>query len=494
MNRFTKALKRLVPNKRRLIQLYCALLANANLKGFATGKIYTGIGKNVCTPGLNCYSCPGAVSSCPLGAMQNALASSGKTAPFYVFGIILLFGITLGRTVCGFLCPFGLIQDLIYKIKTPKIRKSKITKLLSSLKYVFLVLFCVIFPLMYAFKDYPLPAFCKYVCPAGTLEGALTLLSHSRNDGFFSVLGGIFTWKFILLISILTLCVFMYRSFCRFICPLGALYGLFNRFSVFGVKLARSRCIDCGRCISICKMDITEVGDKDCISCGDCLAVCPTEAISYRGGKILLPDNEIPKTADEAEQDKIKKKRRLRKVIVNTVSSIIAIALLVGTLIHCNVQSKKDEGGNEVGSIIYDYEFDLLVEEGTLKLSDIYKEKSVTVINFWGTWCAPCMDELPDFSRIAEEYSSDVTVLAVHTTLIGSVHPEEYIGNNFADSKMIFVWDKPGEGTDEYYTMLGGAGAYPLTFIINKDGRIISIHNKMSYDELSSAIENAKIK
>ena len=110
------------PTKRRIIQLYAALLFNANLKGYITGDIFKGVSKNLCTPGLNCYSCPAAAASCPLGALQNALSASKKRTPYYVFGIILLYGIILGRTICGFLCPFGLVQDLLYKIKTPKLK------------------------------------------------------------------------------------------------------------------------------------------------------------------------------------------------------------------------------------------------------------------------------------------------------------------------------------------------------------------------------------
>ena len=122
------------PTTRRLAQLYCALLYNANLKGFAQGKIYSGNVKMVCVPGLNCYSCPGAVGACPLGALQNAVASSGTRAGTYVLGILLLFGVLLGRTICGWLCPFGMLQELLFKIPTLKLRKNRFTRLLSYLK------------------------------------------------------------------------------------------------------------------------------------------------------------------------------------------------------------------------------------------------------------------------------------------------------------------------------------------------------------------------
>ena len=122
-----KSIRDYLPTRRRLIQLYAALLHNANLKGYISGQIFTGNTKYLCVPGLNCYSCPGAVGACPLGALQNALASSGNRAPSYVLGILLLFGLILGRTICGYLCPFGLVQELLHKIPTPKIRKNRVT-------------------------------------------------------------------------------------------------------------------------------------------------------------------------------------------------------------------------------------------------------------------------------------------------------------------------------------------------------------------------------
>ena len=111
------------PLTRRLIQLYTALLYNAYLKGFAEGQIYDGPLKSVCVPGLNCYSCPGAIGACPLGSLQNAVSASADRPGFYVIGILMLFGLFLGRVICGFLCPFGLIQELLHKIPSKKMRK-----------------------------------------------------------------------------------------------------------------------------------------------------------------------------------------------------------------------------------------------------------------------------------------------------------------------------------------------------------------------------------
>ena len=137
-------IKNHLPSQRRLIQLYAALLHNAYLKGYITGDIFKGVSKSICMPGLNCYSCPGAIGSCPLGTLQNSLAEGKHN---YILGILGLFGLMLGRTICGFLCPMGLLQELLYKIKTPKLRKSMATKVLSYLKYFLLAVMVIIIPI-----------------------------------------------------------------------------------------------------------------------------------------------------------------------------------------------------------------------------------------------------------------------------------------------------------------------------------------------------------
>lgn len=293
------------PSTRRLIQLYSALLYNAHLKGFAEGEIYTGPLKSVCVPGLNCYSCPGAVGACPLGSLQNAVAASADRPAFYVVGVLLLFGLLLGRVICGFLCPFGLIQELLHKIPTRKVPKSPLTRKLSRVKYGVLLLFVIGIPAWFALRRLPLPGFCKFICPAGTLEGALLLMLHPANEALRAMTGGIFWWKFSLLLLILTSCVFVFRAFCRFLCPLGALYGLMARLALLGVKVDRSRCTDCGACLRVCPMDIRSVGDSECVHCGKCIDVCRFQAISFRAGKLVLRgrDPSTPPRCGSAQDD-----------------------------------------------------------------------------------------------------------------------------------------------------------------------------------------------
>ena len=281
------------PSRRRLVQLYAMLLYNAHIKGFFEGSIYTGPLKSLCVPGLNCYSCPGAIAACPLGALQNAISASANRPAFYVVGLLLLFGLTLGRVICGWLCPFGMLQELLHRVPTHKIQKNRATRLLSWLKYVILAVFAVIIPAYYAFRRVPLPAFCKYICPAGTLEGAVGLLSNPANADKYGMLGALFTHKIIVMALILTACVFIYRAFCRFLCPLGAVYGLFARVALLGIRVKEESCTGCGACLRVCPMDIRRVGDHECIQCGQCVEACPEKAISLSGGKIVLKGPEI---------------------------------------------------------------------------------------------------------------------------------------------------------------------------------------------------------
>lgn len=266
--------------RRRLIQLASALIYNANLPGFVSGSIFKGDTKGVCVPGLNCYSCPGAVGSCPLGALQNAISNLPHKAPFYIAGFIMLIGLFLGRVVCGFLCPFGLIQELLHKIPTPKIKKSRITRGLSWVKYVILAVFVIALPMWYAFaKGLPVPAFCKFICPAGTLEGGIPLVA--MNERLRETVGFLFGWKTLLCAAILILCIFMYRAFCRILCPLGAIYSLFARIALLAVRVDEKACTNCGNCVKECPMDIKKVGDRECIHCGQCISCCPQNCIYF---------------------------------------------------------------------------------------------------------------------------------------------------------------------------------------------------------------------
>lgn len=264
------------------IQAAACLGSNVHLPNFFTGKLYQGPAKKVCVPGLNCYSCPAATAACPIGALQAVIGSSQFSFAYYITGILILLGVTLGRFICGFLCPFGYVQDWLYKIPVKKLSTRKL-KPLTYLKYIILVLAVYLLPaLMINDVGLGAPFFCKYLCPQGVLEGALPLSLVS--SGVRSALGRLFSWKLFILLSIMVSSGFFYRPFCKWLCPLGAFYALFNRVSLCRIKLDRSQCIACGKCAKVCHMDVDVTKDPqspECIRCGLCIKHCPTQALSY---------------------------------------------------------------------------------------------------------------------------------------------------------------------------------------------------------------------
>ena len=522
-NRFKAWWKTHKPSKRRLIQLYVALLVNANIKGFFTGQIYTGGTKYACIPGLNCYSCPGAVGACPLGALQNAFAQSGTRTPAYVFGIIVLFGLLLGRTICGFLCPIGLGQELLYKIKTPKIKKSRVTRVFSYLKYVLLVVFVVALPLLYSLQNVPLPAFCKYVCPAGTFGGALGLLINPKNADLYGMLGPLFTWKFVVLCVTCVASVFLFRFFCRFLCPLGAIYGFFNRVALLGVKVDKDSCTGCGSCISHCKMDIRRVGDHECINCGECIKVCPAKAISWRGSKLFLhknatavaiqPQEEVRPLgallhANAAENSSVKeqiaiaeapatetlaekkpRRKRGRSFWLRFAAWGAALVVLVGALVYYNFIDASAEAhtGNQVGDIAPDFTLSVyLGEEGdTFTVSE--QRGKILILNFWTTYCTPCIEEIPRFERIANEYADNVSVAIVHGTGVIEDVEAFILAHGWGEYTAVFAQD---DLETNIYAALGGKGSWPMTIIIDEEG-IISyvLQGGATYEMLKEQVE-----
>lgn len=280
---------------RHIIQAAAALLSNLHLPGFITGRIYRGPMKQACVPGLNCYSCPGAVGSCPIGSLQAILGRRTQSISYYIVGVILLFGVLLGRLICGFLCPFGWIQDLLYKIPSPKYKiPARADKIMRKIKYVVLAA-VILFPI-FLVDPYGIgaPAFCKYLCPVGTLEGGIPLLI--QNESLRSAVGWLFSWKLAILVVILTASILTYRPFCKYLCPLGAIYGLLNRWSLCQMTVNQQACTHCGACAAICKMDVqptTKINSAECIRCGACKSVCPAHAIEYRFG--LLAQSTHPR-------------------------------------------------------------------------------------------------------------------------------------------------------------------------------------------------------
>lgn len=271
--------------KRHRFQILWAFLTNSYLVGFAKGKIYDGKLKNLCVPGLNCYSCPGALGSCPIGAMQAVIGSWNFRMAFYVAGFLVFLGAIMGRFVCGWLCPFGLIQDLLHKIPfVKKISTFRGDRLLRKLKYVIFLVFVILLPMFVVdMLGQGAPYFCKLICPAGTLEGGIPLVL--LNSAMRTAVGWLYAWKNVLLVVIVLLSVVIYRPFCKYICPLGAVYSVFNPIAVFRYRVDKEACVHCGACAKACKMQVDPSetpNHPECIRCGSCKKVCPTGAI-YSG-------------------------------------------------------------------------------------------------------------------------------------------------------------------------------------------------------------------
>jgi thiol-disulfide isomerase/thioredoxin/Fe-S-cluster-containing hydrogenase component 2 len=504
---------------------------------------------------MNCYSCPGAIGACPLGALQDSLAASNKRAPFYILGILALFGLIFARTICGFLCAVGLGQELLYKIKTPKVKKSRYTRIASYFKYVLLVVMVIAIPLIY----HGIPAFCKYICPAGTFGGALPLLSNTSNNDLYSALGYLFSWKFILMCVIIVCCIFFYRFFCRFICPLGAIYGFFNKIALLGVKLDKSKCVDCGMCIGKCKMDIKHVGDHECINCGECIPVCPTKAISWKGSQIFIKDTTqdeekagevtekapslaalaasgttntantvnpakgnvggnatvtvvVPEKETESDkQDEVAKtvKRvKSRGFWLQVGAWVLAGIVLVGALVYYNfidnsAQATSSDTSYQVGEVLPDFTLETVYK--TLATVDENGEQvvtsfnladckgKVTILNFWYTECTPCKKELPHFSEVKDEYGDEINMIIIHSN-DGTTAPymvQDCIDENGWDSSYMLFTHDTSEANVFY--QITNSASFPTTVILDANGVItFKQSGETTKATLISEIEKAK--
>ncbi|MBE5786209.1 MAG: 4Fe-4S binding protein [Clostridiales bacterium] len=105
---------------------------------------------------------------------------------------------------------------------------------------------------------------------------------QSVSGGYRDAAGPLFNWKLTLLLVLLAFSIVYYRPFCRFLCPLGALYGLTNPISIYRFKLLKDRCVNCGACKRACKLGIDPVktpNSPECIRCGDCIRACPHKAL-----------------------------------------------------------------------------------------------------------------------------------------------------------------------------------------------------------------------
>jgi len=285
---------------RKWIQVLFFFLTNGYWNFPVTRGIYQGPLKVICSPGLNCYSCPAATTYCPLGSLQQLLGGIRMTLAngqffvgFYVVGAMGIIGGFVGRMVCGWACPFGLFQELLHKIPS---RKFGIWQPLRYMKYVLLVSMVILLPL-FAVDQFGLGDvwFCKYFCPAGTLEAGLPMLI--LQPSLRANLGLLFFNKLFILILFVVWAVFASRPFCRTACPLGAFYALFSKVKLVKLRLDPIRCTNCEACHSVCPMDVKfneSPDDMECISCLACSKVCKFNAINLEVGGVPISGQPQP--------------------------------------------------------------------------------------------------------------------------------------------------------------------------------------------------------
>jgi len=265
--------------RRRVVQLISLFVTNSYFVAIPRATFYQGALKGACVPVLNCYACPLAWGSCPVGALQHFVIVRGF--PFYVVGTLGIIGALVGRWPCGWLCPFGFFQDLVHKLRVPKFSPPD---WLRHLKFVFL--FGVAGVLVWFTFE---PWFCK-LCPAGTLEAGLPWLAWKArgSEGAFGMefATRVFALKVGILVGLVALMATVRRPFCRFVCPLGALLGLTNKVSLlkldtdldscaiaYALGSDYENCAKCKHCSRFCPMGLKvpeQIGSVDCIRCMNC--------------------------------------------------------------------------------------------------------------------------------------------------------------------------------------------------------------------------------
>ena len=228
--------------------------------------------KWLCNPVLSCHSCVLAWFACPVGVFVHY--SGYHVFPFIALGTVLLVGVLLGRLLCGWVCPFGLVQDLLHRIPTPKIQLPAWT---AQVKY--LVLFLMVFLFPFFLGEQTWLSFCR-ICPAAALQVSIPGLIA----GGASSVSAATLVRFVFLGLIVMLAIVSNRSFCQVLCPIGALLAPLNLVSFWRIKPPPENCLDCRKCDKSCPMTVTpsaRILNKipanralDCIVCHECQDAC----------------------------------------------------------------------------------------------------------------------------------------------------------------------------------------------------------------------------
>lgn len=231
--------------------------------------------QRVCTPVLSCHSCALSWFACPIGVLMHL--ANWHVFPFLALGAMLLVGGLVGRLFCGWVCPFGFVQELLFQIRSPKFVLPEWTR---NVKYAMLFGGVLIVPMILgAETNY---SFCR-ICPAAALQVSIPNLFLSH----FALPAPMTLVRFGFLFGFLALAVVSSRSFCRTFCPIAALLAPLNYLSVWVVKPPASDCLECGKCDRSCptavkpseriKKGVPVNRHADCVVCHDCQKTCPRQ-------------------------------------------------------------------------------------------------------------------------------------------------------------------------------------------------------------------------
>ncbi|AHF06591.1 4Fe-4S binding protein [Desulfitobacterium metallireducens] len=214
---------------------------------------------------------------CPFGGLESLyqIFTAGSFISKIFAGTLVLFGVTVllailfRRSFCGLLCPFGAIQEFFAKMGQKIFRKkfvipAKVDKPLRYLKYLVLII-----TVLYAWRTAGL-----WMAPYDPWSAYGHL-----PEGLESVWGESAVGLILLVITLIGSLLYD-RFFCKYLCPMGALYGILGKVSPFKVVRNENTCIDCGKCNRSCPMNIdiqhnTEVKSAECINCQLCVLECP---------------------------------------------------------------------------------------------------------------------------------------------------------------------------------------------------------------------------
>jgi ferredoxin-type protein NapH len=221
---------------------------------------------------LNCQFCKLSVFDCPVRYFQRTFVA--RPDYWYVFASLGAAGLLVGTMACGWLCPFGYLQDLLYQIKVPKL---KLSNRFGWTKYAVLVI--LVGSLSFFTCDL---WFCK-LCPVGTLEGYLpTAVVNAAGLPLKNIFTVLFILDLVILAAVLASMVFVQRAFCRLACPLGAFYSIFNPISLIQLKVDQTKCLKCDSCETACPAEIKRAQRErslHCLRCFECVKSCPQSAI-----------------------------------------------------------------------------------------------------------------------------------------------------------------------------------------------------------------------